>query len=207
MTDEVQSSRSWPVEQGEADGEGVWLSVGGAAPLLHVQPVTVSRWAKAGRLPHTRTLGGRIRLWSPYIRVLAEVLAATYPEAPPVRPHGGPAERAGPPERSRHANGHVAPQPQRPLPGRLPGHLRWQATKPGTVTCTGDGWKAAVVEAGPGHRATIRFADGRVVSRSDRGEPATLIQCKRWVRDYLARRLHEARLAAARGPSRITEAR
>ncbi len=38
-------------------GEGL-LSPGEVAELFHVPPKTVSRWAKQGRLPSIRTLGG-----------------------------------------------------------------------------------------------------------------------------------------------------
>jgi excisionase family DNA binding protein len=40
------------------------------AALLHVSPKTVSRWAKEGRLPHLRTLGGHRRYPEPAIREL-----------------------------------------------------------------------------------------------------------------------------------------
>jgi excisionase family DNA binding protein len=37
------------------------LSPGEVAELFHVNPKTVSRWAKQGRLPAIRTLGGHRR--------------------------------------------------------------------------------------------------------------------------------------------------
>ena len=37
------------------------LSPGEVAELFHVNPKTVSRWAKQGRLPSIRTLGGHRR--------------------------------------------------------------------------------------------------------------------------------------------------
>ena len=41
------------------------LSPGEVADLFHVNPKTVSRWAKQGRLPSLRTLGGHRRFrWS-----------------------------------------------------------------------------------------------------------------------------------------------
>ena len=40
------------------------------ADLLHVTPKTVARWAKDGRLPHQRTLGGHRRYPEPAIREL-----------------------------------------------------------------------------------------------------------------------------------------
>jgi excisionase family DNA binding protein len=45
-----------------------WLGTD-VAELLHVSPKTVSRWAKDGKLPHVRTLGGH-RRYDP-----AEILA------------------------------------------------------------------------------------------------------------------------------------
>ena len=38
-----------------------WLRAGEVADRLHVTPKTVSRWAKEGRLPCRRTLGGHRR--------------------------------------------------------------------------------------------------------------------------------------------------
>ncbi len=49
-----------------------YLHTGEAAEILHVTPKTVSRWAKEGRLPHLRTLGGRFRYPEAAIRALAE---------------------------------------------------------------------------------------------------------------------------------------
>jgi excisionase family DNA binding protein len=44
------------------------------ADLLHVTPKTVSRWAKDGKLPFLRTLGGHRRYPAAEIRQLAEGL-------------------------------------------------------------------------------------------------------------------------------------
>ena len=41
------------------------------AALLHVSPKTVTRWAKEGKLPCRRTLGGHRRYPEPEIRELA----------------------------------------------------------------------------------------------------------------------------------------
>ena len=45
------------------------------ADLLHVAPKTIARWAKDGRPPHQRTLGGHRRDPEPAIRQLAAGLA------------------------------------------------------------------------------------------------------------------------------------
>jgi excisionase family DNA binding protein len=44
------------------------------ADLLQVSPKTVSRWAKEGRLPFLKTLGGHRRYPAAEIRQLAEEL-------------------------------------------------------------------------------------------------------------------------------------
>jgi excisionase family DNA binding protein len=44
------------------------------ADILHVSPETVSRWAKDGRLPFMRTLGGHHRYPEAEIRELANQL-------------------------------------------------------------------------------------------------------------------------------------
>lgn len=43
-----------------------------AAAILQVSPKTVTRWAKEGRLPFTRTLGGHRRYPEDAIRKIAE---------------------------------------------------------------------------------------------------------------------------------------
>jgi excisionase family DNA binding protein len=44
------------------------------ADILHVSPKTVSRWAKEGRLPFLKTLGGHRRYPEAGIRQLANEL-------------------------------------------------------------------------------------------------------------------------------------
>ena len=44
--------------------------------LLHVSPKTVARWAKEGKLPYVRTLGGHRRFPGAPIRELASRLAS-----------------------------------------------------------------------------------------------------------------------------------
>jgi excisionase family DNA binding protein len=52
-----------------------FLSTSHVADILHVSPKTIARWAKGGRLPHQRTLGGRRRYPKQAIRRLAASLA------------------------------------------------------------------------------------------------------------------------------------
>jgi excisionase family DNA binding protein len=52
-----------------------FLSTSHVAHILHVSPKTIARWAKDGRLPFQRTLGGHRRYPEPAIRELAASLA------------------------------------------------------------------------------------------------------------------------------------
>jgi excisionase family DNA binding protein len=52
-----------------------FLHTSHVADLLHVSPKTIARWAKDGRLPFLRTLGGHRRSPEPAIRQLAASLA------------------------------------------------------------------------------------------------------------------------------------
>jgi excisionase family DNA binding protein len=51
-----------------------YLRTAEVADLLYVSPKTVSRWAKEGRLPFMKTLGGHRRNPAAKIRELAEEL-------------------------------------------------------------------------------------------------------------------------------------
>ena len=51
-----------------------YLRAAEVADLLHVSPKTVSRWAKEGKLPFLKTLGGHRRYPEAEIRELAEEL-------------------------------------------------------------------------------------------------------------------------------------
>lgn len=51
-----------------------YLKTAEVADILHVSPKTVTRWAKDGKLPHSRTLGGHRRFPADAIRKLAEGL-------------------------------------------------------------------------------------------------------------------------------------
>ena len=58
-----------------APGTEPFLLTSQVADLLHVSPKTVARWAKDGRLPFQRTLGGHRRYPEAAIRELAASLA------------------------------------------------------------------------------------------------------------------------------------
>jgi excisionase family DNA binding protein len=47
-----------------------YVTAAGAAAILHVSAKTVARWAKEGRLPHTKTLGGHRRFDEAQLRAL-----------------------------------------------------------------------------------------------------------------------------------------
>jgi excisionase family DNA binding protein len=51
-----------------------YLRTAEVADILHVSPKTVARWAKEGKLPFLRTLGGHRRYPAAAIRQLAEDL-------------------------------------------------------------------------------------------------------------------------------------
>lgn len=52
-----------------------FITTSDVARMLHVSPKTVSRWAKEGRLPFIRTLGGHRRYPKVEIERLAQSLA------------------------------------------------------------------------------------------------------------------------------------
>ena len=52
-----------------------YLTTAEVAEILHVSPKTVTRWAREGKLPHSRTLGGHRRYPGEAIRRLATELA------------------------------------------------------------------------------------------------------------------------------------
>jgi excisionase family DNA binding protein len=56
------------------EGAAGYLKTAEVADMLHVSPKTVTRWAKDGKLPHSRTLGGHRRFPAHEIRKLAEQL-------------------------------------------------------------------------------------------------------------------------------------
>jgi excisionase family DNA binding protein len=53
-----------------------YLRTGDVADMLHISPKTVTRWARDGRLPHSRTLGGHRRFPADAIVEIARQLNA-----------------------------------------------------------------------------------------------------------------------------------
>lgn len=64
-----------------------YLASSDVARILHVSPKTVSRWARDGRLPFIRTLGGHRRYPKVEIDRLARSLGATNADADIARVH------------------------------------------------------------------------------------------------------------------------
>ncbi len=60
--------------EGNAGVEPSYLRAAEVADLLHVSPKTVARWAKEGKLPFMKTLGGHRRYPEAEIRELVDVL-------------------------------------------------------------------------------------------------------------------------------------
>ncbi len=55
-------------------GQPIYLRTAEVAEILHVTPKTVSRWAKEGKLPFLKTLGGHRRYPDAEIRELERQL-------------------------------------------------------------------------------------------------------------------------------------
>ena len=60
--------------QGRTRGPPSYLHTAEVADILQVSPKTVSRWAKEGKLPFLKTLGGHRRYPAAEIRQLADEL-------------------------------------------------------------------------------------------------------------------------------------
>jgi excisionase family DNA binding protein len=78
-----QAGAALAVDAPVGDGlEPLYLRTYEVAEILHVSPKTVTRWAKDGKLPFSRTLGGHRRYPAVEIRALAadlRVLPARQP--------------------------------------------------------------------------------------------------------------------------------
>jgi excisionase family DNA binding protein len=57
---------------GAAEKNGKLLTPAEVAELFRVDPKTVTRWAKTGKLSSIRTLGGHRRYWESEVRGLLE---------------------------------------------------------------------------------------------------------------------------------------
>jgi excisionase family DNA binding protein len=60
-----------PVPRARSSAPPSYLKPGQVADILHVDVKTVNRWAKEGKLPHLRTLGGHRRYEEAVIREIA----------------------------------------------------------------------------------------------------------------------------------------
>src|SRR5256885_8775577 len=67
-----------------------YLTTAEVADILHVSPKTVTRWAREGKLPHSRTLGGHRRYPGGAIPELATAVARSNKTAPPPGPPPSP---------------------------------------------------------------------------------------------------------------------
>ena len=61
-----------PQREHNGNGEGKLLTPAEVAALFRVDPKTVTRWAKSGKLSSIRTLGGHRRYWESEVRGLLE---------------------------------------------------------------------------------------------------------------------------------------
>jgi excisionase family DNA binding protein len=66
----MHSKRTRPLPDAES-----FLHTSQVADILHISPKAIARWAKDGRLPYQRTLGGHRRHPEQAIRQLAASLA------------------------------------------------------------------------------------------------------------------------------------
>jgi excisionase family DNA binding protein len=66
-----------------------YLRAAQVAAILHVSAKTVSRWAREGKLPHMKTLGGHARYPEAEIRALLaqNTIPAEYSRIPAERRH------------------------------------------------------------------------------------------------------------------------
>lgn len=77
------------------DGEAL-LTPAEVAALFRVDPKTVTRWAKAGKLTSIRTLGGHRRYLSSEVHALLDRFAPTVPEQAQGHPTVVPQRSASP---------------------------------------------------------------------------------------------------------------
>jgi len=73
----VLASSPAPTSRAHSSSDGALLTPGEVAALFHVDPKTVTRWAKAGKLSSFRTLGGHRRFREAEVR---QALAGGGPE-------------------------------------------------------------------------------------------------------------------------------
>lgn len=68
----AQSNPLNSVEGGDSGTGGKLLTPSEVAELFRVDPKTVTRWAKMGKLRSIRTLGGHRRYWESEVRSLLD---------------------------------------------------------------------------------------------------------------------------------------
>lgn len=108
-----------------AEGDKL-LTPAEVAALFRVDPKTVTRWAKAGKLTSIRTLGGHRRYRASEVYELLDQTAGTPPTPPPSRPAAAPpgprgvAPRPRQPEQSPRPSGTGASYYRGPNPGQRP---------------------------------------------------------------------------------------
>jgi excisionase family DNA binding protein len=71
------ATRPLPVASQSSGSTERYLRGAEVAELLQVSAKTVARWAKDGKLPYMRTLGGHRRYPEPSIRALVDELTMT----------------------------------------------------------------------------------------------------------------------------------
>jgi excisionase family DNA binding protein len=100
-----------------SDGEKL-LTPAEVAALFRVDPKTVTRWAKAGKLTSIRTLGGHRRYRAAEVYSLLDQVSPAPLTRPTPAPRPGPAPAGALPPQPRRA----APAPVRPgAPSAAPG--------------------------------------------------------------------------------------
>lgn len=94
------------------DGEKL-LTPAEVAALFRVDPKTVTRWAKAGKLTSIRTLGGHRRYRAAEVYSLLDQFApGSAPQQRPVPPTGVVPRQAPPPRPGYRPAGAAQPQPR-----------------------------------------------------------------------------------------------
>lgn len=179
------------MDDGEAAEEDVWLTPAEVARILMVDPQTVSRWARQGRLPNVRTLTGRVRVPRSDLQAFLDAFdAADDHPWTRWRNHARSVPAEAPAPRLRPRTGPLATRPRPPGAGSL-SQLRWADDAAGMVSvCSGPGWHAEVRAVPGGFQATLSLAAETLTWPVDpAATPRTMLSCKRWARRELEAQL------------------